>query len=702
MLMPKSKKFNARQTEDAKQRFSIRKYSFGATSVLLGFSFMLMGAGSVSAETTTPAENSTELVADTTSQQAANTADEGSTKNDTATTTVAATGTQENATTNNDVSQTNSADTQTAENTVTTGDGATDVKENTESSLNTASNESSQAESTEQVNTATDKQTAAEENPSDDAAEKSTDAAAATADETEDASTQAKPAVTESAAKATTASTSGRLVQGKSLTLSTDEIGYTSSTTESGGSKSSITATISFTGDVGDKFVLKVPANISGQKMSVLYEVDSYTKPSIAETNVTQNKTDGYFYLTTILKESGSLTQNITFTSLTSQIKTIGDNMVDSDSIGSREMQMILSAEDASGNDLGSVSETFTQIMKPTIAPELTRSPDKKYQSSILPNKDYTYSLSLNEMLGINNASTASYYASNRVIRSINYGTEIRIPVPAQFELNTSDTALKNAFDDQTTITQDGIGSDIVITIPKGSGNNVDSYDARETPYYIVGKYVFDSNVDQTITADSPITITQYLDDEHNKTLTGNLDLTWTEHVNSEIVKGNVSIGGYGAWINNELVLKDTADKLVTYSFNNLSGYDLTDVTFTIDVPDGFNATGISTPKVDGTNTYSYVLTYADGTSSSGSVSAGEAIKATGDSPIRKAVLKADVWKAGATTDGAGIAMDQNTKLQRFTVTGNLSDTYDDGTAVKVGDKFNSKISITSTRVHSA
>ncbi|MFR0541634.1 mucin-binding protein, partial [Lactobacillus delbrueckii] len=686
MLKPKAKKFNARQTEDAKQRFSIRKYSFGATSVLLGFSFMLMGAGSVSADTTTPAQTSTELVADAANSESPQTTSEStenSTKNDAAASTAAATTSTEDTAAGTATTSTDSS----------SDSSSTEAKNNTDSSATTETADSSAtAASTDQVAATTASQSTEDEKAA------ATNPVSATAEETKDeTAVQAKQTSTdENTDKAAATSSSDRLVQGKSLTLSSDEIGYTSSSTETGGTKSSITATVSFTGDVGDKFVLKVPANVSGQSKSVLYGFDSYTKSGIADTTVKENNSDGFFYITSVLKEAGSLNQNFTFTSLTSQIDTIGDNMVDSDSIGSREMQMILSAEDASGNDLGSVSETFTQIMKPTINPELTRSPDKKFQASILPNKDYTYSLSLNEMLGINNASTASYYASNRVIRSINHDTEIRIPVPAQFELNAADTTLKNAFGDQTTITQDGIGSDIVITIPKGSGNNVDDYDVRETPYYIVGKYVFDSSVDQTITADSPITITQYLDDAHSKTLTGNLDITWTEQVNSEIVKGNVSISGYGAWTGNELVLKDTADKLTTFSFANQSGYDLTDLSLTFDVASGFNATGIMTPKVDGTSSYSYVLTYADGTTSSGTVTAGEAIKAAGDSPIRKAVLTPDLWKAGTKTDTAGVAMDPNTSLQRFTITGNLADTYDDGTEVKVGDRLINKMTISS------
>ena len=703
MLMPKAKKFNARQTEDAKQRFSIRKYSFGATSVLLGFSFMLLGAGSVSANTNNPAENSTELVADaatnSAAQQTTSETNEDSTKTDGAASPASSTTSTENTSTTSTDTQTasasenkNEAANETSETASTAAKKSTDAGDQSGQAVNTE--EAAQTEANTDGQNAEEEKATPSANTESTSEEKGEDETAAQAQQTK-AKSLAKAAVASS-------DTESRLVQGKSLTLSTDEIGYTSSTGETTGTRSSITATVSFTGEVGDKFTLKVPRNVTGEDVSVLYGINYYTKPSIADTTLTQDSTSGYYYVTSILKEAGSLTQNVVFTSVKSQMSTFGDNMIDSASIGSREMEMILSAEDADGNNLGSVSETFTQIMKPTIDPELTRTPDKKNQATIQPNKDYTYSLSLNELLGINNASDVGSFSSNRVMRSINYGTEIRIPVPAQFELNASDTALKNAFGDQTTITQDGIGADVVITVPKGSGNNVDTYDSRQTPYYIVGKYVFDGNVNQTVTADSPITITQYLDDAHTKSLTGNFDITWSENVNSEITKGNASLGGYGAWIGNELVLNDKADKLTTFFFGNLSSYDLTDVSFDIKVADGFNATGVTTPKVDGTSTYRYVLTYADGTTSSGTVNAGEAIKATGNSPIREAVLTADYWKAGAKTDGAGVAMDSNTKLQRFTITGNLSETYDDGSAVKTGDSLTNSMTVSSDYLNGA
>lgn len=399
MLKPKAKKFNARQTEDAKQRFSIRKYSFGATSVLLGFSFMLMGAGSVSADTTTPAQTSTELVADAASSESPQTTSEStedSTKKDVAST-AAATISPETQASSTTESTNQAASTQTAEKSTSdssSDSSSTEAKEKNDSSASTETADSNAtAASTDQAEATTASQSTEEEKTA------ATNPVSTTAEETKDEiAAQAKQTSTdENTDKAATTSSSDRLVQGKSLTLSTDEIGYTSSTGETTGTRSSITATISFTGEVGDKFTLKVPTNVTGEDVSVLYGINSYTKSSIADTTVTQDNTAGYYYVTSILKEAGSLTQKVVFTSVKSQMTTLGDSMVDSASIGSREMEMILSAEDADGNNLGSVSETFTQIMKPTIDPELTRTPDKKYQSTIQPNKDYTYSLSLIE-----------------------------------------------------------------------------------------------------------------------------------------------------------------------------------------------------------------------------------------------------------------------------------------------------------------
>lgn len=368
MLKPKTKKFNARQTEDAKQRFSIRKYSFGATSVLLGFSFMLMGAGSVSADTTTPAQTSTELVANAASSRSAQTTSESTenrTKNDAESTAAATTSTESAAaetdatstetqapstTANEAASQTekkSSADSTSSgsSSTETTDSSTTEAKGSTDSSATSARTESTDQAVATIASQSTENEKAAATNP-----------VSATAEETKDkiAARTKQTSTNENTDKAAATSSSDRLVQGKSLTLSSKEIGYTSATGETTGTGSSITATVSFTGEVGDKFTLKVPTNALGEDMSVLYDINTYSKASIADTTVTKENLAGYYYITSVLKEAGSLTQNFLFTSVKSRMSTIWrDTMVDSDSIGSREMRMILSAEDADGNDLG-------------------------------------------------------------------------------------------------------------------------------------------------------------------------------------------------------------------------------------------------------------------------------------------------------------------------------------------------------------
>ena len=74
MLSKNNRKLQERKLQE-KQRFGFRKYSFGLASALIGVSFMLGTGSTVSADTTTPAEN---VAAATTSN-----ADSGTTSTDT-------------------------------------------------------------------------------------------------------------------------------------------------------------------------------------------------------------------------------------------------------------------------------------------------------------------------------------------------------------------------------------------------------------------------------------------------------------------------------------------------------------------------------------------------------------------------------------------------------------------------------------------
>ena len=704
MLMPKAKRFNAQQTEDAKQRFSIRKYSFGTTSVLLGFSFMIWGAGGVSADTTTTsAETSTELVSKSDPEPVSADAVSKNTLADPS----AQAATETTATKSQSAAQTTAVHSSENESSDTEAAGTTGLSSNAAESDGVAAeaiDSNKQAVNSDKTseNTVDETGNKTQTNADGQTSEQNSTAAGETTEnnQTEASDKHLQPSL-KTVARAAAVESSNRLVQGKSLTLSSKEIGYLA--TGNTRTKSSITATVSFSGEVGDKFTLQVPANVNGQDKSVLYDLGAYSKSSIAQTTVTEDNGKGYFYITSLFKEAGNITQTFTFTSIDSQVATLGKTMVDSASIGSREMEMILSAEDASGNSLGTVNATFNQVMNPTISPVLERQPEQKYQNSFLPNTDVTYMLNLKELPGINNATGEVVNYNGRVIKSINYGTEIRIPVPEQFELNAAETALKNEFGDQTTITQAGKGAEIFITVPKGSGNYLGTLEEQELPYYIVGKYVFDGTVNQTVTAANPITITQYFDDAHSKKITSKDNIVWTENINSDdssdIVKGTVRTIGYGAWIGEELVLKDTANKLSVFTFENQSSYDLPDATFTFQVANGFNATSITTPKVAGTNSYTYTLVYADKTTSTGTVAAGETIQAVGSSPIRRAILTADIWKAGVTTE---TTVESNTfamtksPVQRFYINGNLADSYDNRDPVKVGDSLTNILTVTS------
>ncbi|MEO5290484.1 mucin-binding protein [Limosilactobacillus allomucosae] len=473
-------------------------------------------------------------------------------------------------------------------------------------------------------------------------------------------------------------------IQENSLTLSGTEIGNT------GNSQRDITATISYTGNAGDKVIFKLPANQDGQNQIAYYIVGA-SSLSIADTTITNDTINGFYYVTTVLKQSGSISQKISIASRRND--SFDGQLIDGESIGQREFTATLSAVDGNGNDLGSTAKTFTQIISPDMDPALSREPSSEASETLLPNVDYTHKLDLKETKGIYDNEK---YPTARVNSSVNYGTTITIPVPASFKLNADATAAKNAFTDGTTITQAQTGADIIITVPKGAGSTLAQADV---PYYLVGQYVVSGNVDETVTADGNITIVQNLNDQQDHQLIKTLDQPWTENLNSIAQPGKPGGSAAGAWddktisISDATASKPSATKISTFGIQNITIYDLNDATLTFTVADGFKATGITTAKLNGVTKYAYVLYYADGTTSQGTVAAGETISAVGTSSIRKAVLTPDLIKAGAATDVALYAMN-GTIGNYFYINGRLTEKYDDGTAVQVGDQLTNTLTI--------
>ncbi|MFR0610572.1 YSIRK-type signal peptide-containing protein, partial [Limosilactobacillus mucosae] len=510
--------------------------------------------------------------------------------------------------------------------------------------------------------------------------------------DTEPASTRETTAVISQAAAGSAFDSSSAAIQENSLTLSGTEIGNT------GNSQRDITATISYTGNAGDKVTFKLPANQDGQNQ-VAYYIVGASSLSIADTTITNDSTNGFYYVTNVLKQSGSISQKISIASRRNDY--FDGQLIDSESIGQREFTATLSAVDGNGNDLGSTAKTFTQIINPDMKPALSREPSSEASETLLPNIDYTYKLDLKETKGIYDNEK---YPTARVSSSVNYGTTITIPVPASFKLNADATAVKNAFTDGTTITQAQTGADIIIMVPKGAGSTLAQADL---PYYLVGQYVVSGNVDATVTAAGNITIVQNLNDQQNHQLIKTLNEPWTEKLNSIAQPGKPGGSAAGAWddktisISDATASKPSATKISTFGIQNITIYDLNDATLTFTIADGFKATGITTAKLNGVTKYSYVLSYADGTSSQGTVAAGGTISAKGTSSIRRAVLTPDLIKAGAATDVALYAMN-GTIGNYFYINGRLTEKYDDGTAVQVGDQLTNTLTISGSNLNSS
>ncbi|MFR0596387.1 MucBP domain-containing protein [Limosilactobacillus mucosae] len=510
--------------------------------------------------------------------------------------------------------------------------------------------------------------------------------------DTESASTQETTAVISQAAAESAFDSSSAAIQENSLTLSGTEIGNT------GNSQRDITATISYTGNAGDKVIFKLPANQDGQNQ-VAYYIVGASSLSIADTTITNDSANGFYYVTNVLKQSGSISQKISIASRRNDY--FDGQLIDGESIGQHEFTATLSAVDGNGNDLGSTAKTFTQIINPDMKPALSREPSSEASETLLPNVDYTYKLDLKETKGIYDNEK---YPTARVSSSVNYGTTITIPVPASFKLNADATATKNAFTDGTTITQAQTGADIIITVPKGAGSTLAHADL---PYYLVGQYVVSGNVDATVTAAGNITIVQNLNDQQNHQLIKTLNEPWTEKLNSIAQPGKPGGSAAGAWddktisISDATASKPSATKISTFGIQNITIYDLNDATLTFTIADGFKATGITTAKLNGVTKYSYVLSYADGTSSQGTVAAGGTISAKGTSSIRRALLTPDLIKAGAATDVALYAMN-GTIGNYFYINGRLTEKYDDGTAVQVGDQLTNTLTISGSNLISS
>ncbi|KRM12345.1 KxYKxGKxW signal peptide domain-containing protein [Paucilactobacillus suebicus] len=349
---------------------------------------------------------------------------------------------------------------------------------------------------------------------------------------------------------------------------------------------------------------------------------------------------------------------------------------------------------------------TFTQIVTPNITQlgNITAAYPNSSTTTILPDTDYVYSFSVNEADGVFDGS----YTSDKINSAANYGgTTITIPVPEGFVLNEPETLSLSALTDGTTVTQPGgKGSDIIIFAGKGLGEQ--NYNTM--PYYLVGSFdVTQTATDQTLTADGERSFSQIVDSAGNTLKTQGI-LPWTVTIqgtndSDKAATATVTISSVPG-SNNSLVLDDNANDVPAYlarlGFSTNSNTTSTDTHIVISVPDGMTATQLQVPTagassdptantmyyLPGTTSYSYTLSYADGsTPYSGNINSGGIITFYPGKVVRTIDLVPNYLAAGATTGNGDY----------FTLLGSLSSSYDSGKSVAVGDQLTMNMTISSS-----
>ncbi|MEY8441030.1 MBG domain-containing protein [Lactobacillaceae bacterium 24-114] len=305
----------------------------------------------------------------------------------------------------------------------------------------------------------------------------------------------------------------------------------------------------------------------------------------------------------------------------------------------------------------------------------------------MIPNFKTVYQFKVNENNGVTSSTT---YSSSVVNSAVNYGTIITIPMPKGFVLDQSATMALNNFGDQTTVTQSG--NNIIINVPKGSGKQ--GYNSPSTGYQIVGTYNIPMpSTATTLTADAPITIVQNLDESgtYTKNYTGETVSEDFYGADETIPLGNMAMSSQAAYSTAQL-LNNGQKQVVSYfgitngSISSFSDYSST-ITLTFDSDLG--VTEIKTPTMVGTSNYRYTITYADGSTSTGQVDAGQTI--SGGSVITKIEINPDNFEI---TSGTSTSLPSNNFTNQTQTQTNAFEAYGSiATTVPVGTKLYSNMS---------
>ena len=459
------------------------------------------------------------------------------------------------------------------------------------------------------------------------------------------------------------------------------------------GLSTSVTITLDCSGKEGDSFVLK----ISKGETYGLSDLDFEKIGTLGTSKLSEDSQ--YYYITDTLSQTGSFNQSIT---LSQKNNYAGQNLL-------KEIGETTKTVELSSGGEAIQEESFTQYIKPGINTSVKRiNPTTSSAPAVIPHVNYTYEVNLGENTGVDDSTS---YSSAQANSGINYGTTVIIPVPEGFQLDVEATAASNGFTDGATITQEGgAGSALVISVPKGAGAQ---YHQAKSGYKLVGSYeipIPESDVNLTASGTAHV---ETKVNEKGDVISADFS-PWTEVIrglSSGLGAGSVKTSASGVSTSRELLLDEDESNdpgfLNTFGFDNDSvlvlkeGAELgSNPTFTIDVANGMAASSIKTPagsgNLAGTKSFSYQVTYNDGTTAEGTIDAGASLDASEGKTIKQVILKPDQVLPGARSDNAST----NTRGNNFIVYGKVSKTYlwdDDahkaGDAVSVGDTLTSSFS---------
>ncbi|PHY97292.1 hypothetical protein CR166_07835 [Ligilactobacillus salivarius] len=624
MLGRKNIKLKREKLYDRKQIYGLKKLSIGTVSVLLGMSFIIFDAHTVSANTTdTVQETENTNNIDTVNQEKTVTLK------------------------SNETSAINASETNTSVSTNVTDKSTSDE-------IKTLSNTSSTAEnsiSTENVNSRTDSSEPVKTTNS----LTNANTAESTANEAPSNLQGVRPTV-----EPTHTDTSSTDVNGFILSINRTTVGNDGDA----GKDLNIILTGRFL--PGDIYTIKVPVTSFG------IDDSAYTPEKLggqAEVIKSDEIIDGEKYKVYKVISSGSYT-------VTDGLRIVvpdGNNYAGQPNVNSSnhldpngpiKRQIFWSYQNSADPSkvINNYPLEFTSIVQTSMAPTIRQvKPDPKYVKNLRVDTRYDFEIDINQPTGVGDSG----YGSNKVNNTQNLGTTITVPVPGNFLLDpqASMDASKLGSNSGVTFTQDKAGGDVIITIPAGSGSQ--NYQ-DDTGYHLVGKFIQtiepfgkrDYSANGLITVDQKIRTTN-----GEKDLTAQVNNPWT--VTLVGPKFTPQDGQFEVVIAGNNTAKQFTQSQPTRVVNYFGFQNSTAISYTNSLhieaafPDGLDVTGVKTPGINntmrpGTTSYAYNIETKSGKILSGVVNAGETILA----PTGEYILKVDIIpnyvEVGASTKYGG------------------------------------------------